>query len=44
MEPQRKFIEIDVRPFNTIFEGITANPSTNASFYNVLAHISLNIV
>ena len=44
MEPQRKFIEIDVRPFNAIFAGITANPSTNGSFSNVLPHFSFNVV
>jgi hypothetical protein len=39
MEPQRKFIDIDVRPFNATFAGITAKPRANASFSSTLIHI-----
>jgi hypothetical protein len=44
IEPHRKFIDIDVRPFNATFAGITAKPRTKASFSNAIVHISFKFV
>lgn len=44
IEPQRKFIEIDVKPFRAILVGITANPKTKPSGSKILPHISYRLI
>lgn len=42
MEPQRKFIETDVKPFITTFVGIKAKPRNNPRLSKTLVHLPLN--
>ncbi len=38
MEPQRKFIETEVRPLRAMLVGITAKPRVNASKSMIFPH------
>jgi hypothetical protein len=44
MEPQRKFIEVEVMNFKYKFAGITAKPSTKLSLSNALPQIPLKLI
>jgi hypothetical protein len=44
IEPQRKFIETEVRPLRAIFVGITAKPNTNAREFITLPHIPYKFI
>ena len=44
IEPQRKFIEIDVSPFRATLAGITAKPKTNPSEPTILPHIPYKLI
>ncbi len=44
IEPQRKFIETEVRPLRAIFVGMTAKPSTNPRVLIILPHIPYKFI
>ena len=44
MEPQRKFIEIDLRPLRATFVGITAKPNTKPSLSNTFPQTPLRLI
>jgi hypothetical protein len=44
IEPQRKFIETDVKPLRTTFVGMTAKPKTKASEFMILPQIPYKLI
>jgi hypothetical protein len=44
IEPQRKFIEIDVSPFKATLVGITANPKIKPTEPAILPHIPYKFI